>query len=352
MNSKSEAEPPIQQPRFSRRDALKGTAAGATAGLLGATGSHLAAEDAATPPVATPTSTLAEPGQPTIGLTIDESIPAAPAAVQPPDGAPNILFWVVDDIGYGQTAPYGGPIEMPTLQRLVDSGLLYTNFHTAALCSPTRSCLLTGRNHHANHMAVVSELGTGYPGYDAHIPLENGFLSEILTAHGYAAYAVGKWHLAPLEGLHLGGSRAQWPLGRGFERYYGFLGGETNQWNDVVDNNDFTDQPSAPEEGYHLSEDLTNRAITYIRISRPPHGQAVLPVSRLWGRPCPPSRAAGMADRYQGRFDEGWDALRTQIYGRQLEMGIIPAGTELPERDPAIPAWIASPTMSDGSSHA
>ncbi len=340
--SDSESARPKRDPRFTRRNALKGTAAGATAGFLGAAGSHVAAEDVATPPPVVPTPPpLAEPGQPVVGLTIDESIPAASAPVRPPEGAPNILFWVVDDIGYGQTAPYGGPIDMPVLQRLVDSGLLYTNFHTAALCSPTRSCLLTGRNHHANHMAVVSELGTGYPGYDAHIPLENGFLSEILTAHGYAAYAVGKWHLAPLDGLHLGGSRAQWPLGRGFERYYGFLGGETNQWEPMlVDNNDFTDQPSTPEDGYHLSEDLTDRAITYIQDLKAATPDKPFFLYLAYGAGHAPHHVPqDWADRYLGRFDAGWDALREQTYRKQIEKGIIPADTELPERDPAIPAW-------------
>jgi arylsulfatase A-like enzyme len=276
-----------------------------------------------------------------IGLTIDESTPARSALPQPPEGAPNILFWVIDDVGYGQLSPYGGPIETPALQRVVDAGLLYTNFHTTALCSPTRSCLLTGRNHHANHMAMVSEFGTGYPGYHARIPLENGFLSEILTAHGYAAYAVGKWHLTPYEDLHLGGSRTQWPLGRGFERYYGFLNGETNQWEPaLVNNNDFTDQPKSPEEGYHLSEDLTDRAITYIQDLKAATPDKPFFLHLAYGAGHAPHHVPKeWADRYQGWFDDGWDALREETYRRQLELGIVPAGTDLPERDPTVPAW-------------
>ncbi len=337
-------ESPPHELTISRRDALKGTAAGAATGLLGATGIHANAQEGTPTPAASPAATpppLAEPGDEVIGLTTDESIPARPALPQPPEGAPNILFWVVDDVGYGQTSPYGGPIETPSLQRLVDSGLLYTNFHTTALCSPTRSCLLTGRNHHANHMATVSEFGTGYPGYDARIPLENGFLSEILTAHGYAAYAAGKWHLTPFDDLHLGGSRQQWPLGRGFERYYGFLGGETNQWEpSLVNNNDFADQPKSPEEGYHLSEDLTDRAITYIQDLKAATPDKPFFLYLAYGAGHAPHHVPkAWADRYQGRFDDGWDALREETYRQQLELGIIPAGTELPERDPAIPAW-------------
>ena len=315
--------------RFTRRDALKGSAVGAAAGVLGGAGIQVAAQDGTATPVASPLPTppsLAEPGEAVIGLTIDESTPARSAPPQPPEGAPNILFWVVDDIGYGQTMPYGGSIETPSLQRLVDCGLLYTNFHTTALCSPTRSCLLTGRNHHANHMAVISEIGTGYPGYDARIPLENGFLSEILVAQGYAAYAVGKWHLTPFDDLHLGGSRAQWPLGRGFERYYGFLGGETNQWEPaLVNNNDFVEQPRSPEEGYHLSADLTDRAITYIQDLKAATPDKPFFLYLAYGAGHAPHHApASWSDRYRGRFDAGWDVQREETYRRQLEMGIIP----------------------------
>jgi arylsulfatase A-like enzyme len=341
---KPEKLPLESRMRMTRRDALKGTAAGAAAGMLGAAPLQAAAQEGTPSPAASPAATpppLAEPGEEVVGLTVDESTPARSGPVQAPEGAPNVLFWVVDDIGYGQTSPYGGPIETPSLQRLVDAGLLYTNFHTTALCSPTRSCLLTGRNHHANHMATVSEIGTGYPGYDARIPLENGFLSEILVAQGYAAYAVGKWHLTPFDDLHLGGSREQWPLGRGFERYYGFLGGETNQWEPaLVNNNDFVDQPKSPEEGYHLSEDLTERTITYIQDLKAATPDKPFFLYLAYGAGHAPHHSPqAWSERYRGRFDDGWDVLREETYRRQLELGIIPPGTELPERDPAIPAW-------------
>jgi arylsulfatase A-like enzyme len=199
-----------------------------------------------------------------IGRTNEESQASWPAVLRAREGAPNVLLWVIDDTGFGQLSPFGGPVEMPTLQRLSDSGVTFTNFHTTALCSPTRSSLLTGRNHHSNHMACITEGSVGFPGGDGRIPLENGFLSEMLTPLGYAAYAVGKWHLTPNEELHMGAERTRWPLGRGFERYYGFLGGDTDQWDpDLAYDNHYVERP-AREPYYHLTEDLTDKAIEFI----------------------------------------------------------------------------------------
>jgi arylsulfatase A-like enzyme len=160
-----------------------------------------------------------------IGRTPDESSPAWPEPVRAREGAPNVLFIVLDDTGFGQLGCYGSPIRTPNIDRLAANGLLYTNMHTTALCSPTRSCIMTGRNHHSNGMAGITEVSTGYPGYNAIIPFENGFLPEMLKGHGYNAYAVGKWHLTPAEQTSAAGPYDRWPLGRGFERYYGFLGG-------------------------------------------------------------------------------------------------------------------------------
>jgi arylsulfatase len=278
-----------------------------------------------------------------MGRTIDESRPAWPPPIRAAAGAPNILYWVIDDTGFGQLAPFGGLIEMPTLQRLVDAGLQYTNFHTTALCSPTRSCLLTGRNHHSNHMACVTECATGFPGSDGRIPLENGFLSEMLTPHGYAAYAVGKWHLTPDEDNTMGASRERWPLGRGFERFYGFLGGETDQYEpDLVYDNHVVPPPRTAAEGYHLTEDLTDKAIEFIQDLK-----AVAPSKPFFlylaygANHAPHHVPKEWADRYKGRFDIGWDKLREVIHQRQLEMGIIPPGTELSPRDPDVPEWDA-----------
>jgi len=164
-----------------------------------------------------------------IGRYASESTPWWPEPVRPRDGSPNILYIVLDDVGYGQISCFGGLCETPNLDRLAANGLRYSNFHTTALCSPTRACLLTGRNHHSNAMASIVEVPSGFPGYTAEMPFENGFLSEILNPLGYATYAVGKWHLTPHTEMNMAARRDRWPLGRSCDRYYGFLGGDTNQ---------------------------------------------------------------------------------------------------------------------------
>ncbi len=173
---------------------------------------------------------------------------------------------LLDDVGYAQFGCYGSDIATPCFDRLAAHGRRYANFHTTALCSPTRACLLTGRNHHSNGMARVVELAAGFPGYNATIPKENGFLSEILLRNGYATYAVGKWHLTPATEMTMGSPRDKWPLGRGFERYYGFMGGETDQYHpELVYDNHPVEPPRTPEEGYHLTEDLADKAIRFLR---------------------------------------------------------------------------------------
>lgn len=160
---------------------------------------------------------------------MDDSQPNWPASVRPRSGAPNVLYIVLDDTGFGQLGCYGAPIRPPNLDALAQGGLRYTNFHTTALCSPTRTCLLTGRNHHANGMASITEGATGFPG-NGMIPFENGFLSEMLVAQGYNTYAIGKWHITPANETSASGPYDRWALGRGFQRYYGFLGGDTHQY--------------------------------------------------------------------------------------------------------------------------
>ena len=208
-----------------------------------------------------------EPGQfeGVVGRTLDESTAWWPPLPSGPPGAPNIVMVLLDDVGYAQFGCYGSDIPTPTFDRLAAGGLRYSNFHTTALCSPTRACLLTGRNHHASGMARIVEFASGFPGYDATMPAANGFLSEVLVREGYATFAVGKWHLAPAPEMAMGASRARWPLGRGFERFYGFLAGETDQYHpDLVHDNHQIDPPRTPEEGYHLTEDLVDHAIGYI----------------------------------------------------------------------------------------
>ena len=200
-----------------------------------------------------------------IGRTVEESTPAWPAPFRAKDGAPNVLFFVLDDVGYGQLSCFGGLVETPNIDRVAAAGLRYANLHTTALCSPTRSSILTGRNHHSNGVAAIMEVATGYPGYDGRMPFENGMLPEMLRSHGYNTFCVGKWHLSPSEDNTAAGPFHRWPLGRGFERFYGFLGGETNQWYpDLTQDNASVRQPRTPEEGYHLSEDLADQAIKLV----------------------------------------------------------------------------------------
>lgn len=276
-----------------------------------------------------------------IGRTTDESSPAWPQPLRAGAGAPNVLFIVFDDTGFGQLGCYGSPIETPNLDALAAGGLLYSNMHTTALCSPSRSCIITGRNHHANGMAAITELATGYPGYNGQIPFENGFLSEMLLQHGYNTYMVGKWHLMPSEQESAAGPYDRWPLGRGFERFYGFLGGDTSQWYpDLVYDNHQVEPPATPEEGYHLTEDLVERAMSFIADAK-----QVAPDKPFFLNLCPGATHAPhhvpqeWADRYRGRFDDGWDAYREQTFARQKQLGVVPSDAQLSPRDPDVPAW-------------
>ena len=278
-----------------------------------------------------------------IGRYINESEPWWPEPVRPREGAPNILYIVLDDVGYGQLGCFGGLIETPNLDRLAANGLRYRNFHTTALCSPTRACLLTGRNHHANGMASIVENASGFPGYTGEIPFENGFLSEMVTPHGYAAYAVGKWHLTPHLEMNMAARRDRWPLGRGFERYYGFMGGDTNQWQpELWHDNHQVEPPRTPEEGYHLTEDLTDRAIEYLTDLRNANPDKPFFLYFCTGAGHAPHHAPReWIEKYRGAFDMGWDRAREQIFERQKQMGILPAETDLTPRPDWIEPWDA-----------
>jgi arylsulfatase len=200
-----------------------------------------------------------------IGRTVEMSSPAWPRPLRAREGAPNVLFIVLDDTGFGHLGCFGSPINTPNIDALAADGLRYSNMHTTALCSPSRSCIITGRNHHSNHLACLTNGSTGFPGSDGYIPFENGFLSEILLQQGYNTYAVGKWHLAPEETMSAAGPYDRWPLGRGFERYYGFLGGDAHQYYpDLVRDNTQVEPEKTPEEGYHLTVDLVEKAKSMI----------------------------------------------------------------------------------------
>ncbi|MBI1817398.1 MAG: arylsulfatase [Deltaproteobacteria bacterium] len=276
-----------------------------------------------------------------VGRTFAESRASWPPKEQAPAGAPNIVMVLLDDVGYAQFGCYGADIATPTFDRLAASGLRYANFHTTALCSPTRACLMTGRNHHASGMARIVEFSSGFPGYDATIPAENGFLSEILVRNGYATFALGKWHLTPATEMTLGGPRHHWPLSKGFERYYGFLAGETDQYHpDLIHDNHQVLPPCSPDDGYHLTEDLADRAIAYIKDLRAYRADKPFLLYFAPGACHAPHQApAQFIEPYRGRFDLGWDAWRDQVYARQLKSGLLPAGTELSARPSWVPAW-------------
>ena len=274
-----------------------------------------------------------------IGRTVSESTPSWPQPVRAKPGTPSVLYIVLDDVGYGQISCFGGLCETPNIDRLAANGLRYRNFHTTALCSPTRTCLLTGRNHHSNGMATIVENASGFPGYTGEIPFENGFLSEMLTPQGYAAYAVGKWHLTPHFEMNMAARKDRWPLGRGFERYYGFLGGDTNQWNpELVYDNHPVEPPKSVEEGYHLSEDLADRAIEFVTDLKNAAPDKPFFLYFCTGACHAPHHAPKeWIEKYRGKFDMGWERAREEIFARQMQMGIVPPGTELTPR----PDWIA-----------
>jgi len=281
-----------------------------------------------------------------IGRTFDVSSPAWPEPLRAKEGAPNILFIVQDDTGFGQMGCYGSPIETPNIDALAKNGLTFNNMHTTALCSPTRSCILTGRNHHSNAMSCITEGSTGYPGGNGNIPFENGMLSEMLLQHGYNTDAIGKWHLTPADQISAAGPYDRWPLGRGFERFYGFLGGDTHQYYpELVYDNHSVEPETPPEEGYHLTEDLVDKAMSFIADSK-----QVAPDKPFFMYFCPGAMHAPhhvpkeWADRYKGKFDDGWDAYREKTFARQKELGIVPQDAELSRHDPDVPDW---DTLSD-----
>jgi arylsulfatase A-like enzyme len=283
---------------------------------------------------------MAEPFKGVVNIDIKDSVPDWGPYTQPmaPEGAPNILYIVLDDVGFSAMEPFGGLIETPNIRRIVDAGLTYTSFHTTALCSPTRSCLMTGRNHTSNGMACITEATSGFPNANGHIPFQNANIAEVLSERGWNTYIVGKWHLCAEDEMNLASSKRQWPLGRGFERYYGFLGGETNQWYpDLIHDNHPVAPPNSPEEGYHLSVDLTDKAIEFVQDAK-----AIAPDKPFFLYYCPGAAHAPhhvpkeWADKYQGTFDMGYEAYRELVFQRQKEMGLLPDSAELSPINPLI----------------
>ena len=273
-----------------------------------------------------------------VNMDIRDSVPDWAPYEQPKakSGTPNIVYVVLDDVGFSAMNCYGGVIETPNIDRIAAKGLRYTQWHTTALCSPTRSCLLTGRNHTTNGMACITEAAAGFPNGNGHIPPECATLAEMLVERGISTSIVGKWHLAAEDEMNLASTRENWPLGRGFERFYGFLGAETNQWYpDLTHDNHHVKPPSTPAEGYHLSVDLTDRAIEFIDdVKSIAPDRPVFLYYALGAAHAPHHVPKEWADRYRGRFDEGYEKIRDKVLARQIEMGIVPANTVMPPINP------------------
>jgi arylsulfatase len=273
-----------------------------------------------------------------IELDIRDSEPdwgpyAAPTA---PEGAPNILYLVWDDTGIATWDCFGGLVDMPTMSRIAERGVRLSQFHTTALCSPTRASLLTGRNATTVGMATIEEFTDGFPNCNGRIPADTALLSEVLNERGYNTYCVGKWHLTPLEESNVAATKRHWPLSRGFERFYGFMGGETDQWYpDLVYDNHQVAPPATPEEGYHLSKDLADKTIQFIRDAK-----AVAPDKPWFSYLCPGAGHAPhhvfkeWADKYAGKFDMGYEQYREIVLENQKKLGIVPSDTELSPMNP------------------
>ena len=275
-----------------------------------------------------------------IGKTIPESTPWWPAA-KFRKGAPNVVLVVLDDTGFSHFGCYGSTIDTPNIDALAAGGLKYTGFHTTALCSPTRACLLTGRNHHAVGMRAISNFDTGFPNMRGALPRSAATLAEILRDSGYATFATGKWHLAPMSECSAAGPYTNWPLQKGFDRYYGFLQGETDQFfPELTHDNHFVDAPSGPADGYHVSEDIVDRSAGMIRdlTSLVPERPFFLYLA--FGAMHSPHQApADYLRKYRGKFDAGWDVAREEWFARQKAMGVVPADTMLAPHNPGVKPW-------------
>jgi arylsulfatase A-like enzyme len=276
-----------------------------------------------------------------IGETYQDSTPSYPAPLRAPQGSPNVLLILLDDVGYGMASTFGGPVATPHLEKLATNGLKFTRFHTTALCSPTRGALLTGRNHHSCGTGVIIEMGTGYPGYTGIIPRSTALVSETLRDNGYATAMFGKWHNTPEPDISPAGPFDRWPTGLGFDYFYGFNQGETHQYYPVIyRNTTWVPQPKSPEQGYHFTADMTDEAIAWIANVRAanPHKPWFTYFSTS-GVHAPHHAPTAYREKYKGQFDHGWDRQRELTHAKQLELGVIPPGTKLTPRDATIPSW-------------
>jgi arylsulfatase A-like enzyme len=298
-------------------------------------------------------SVLPIPDRPHTGpVTYDASDPDTSfdpiVPLRPPEGAPNVLVILLDDVGFGAASAFGGPCQTPNAEALADAGLKYNRFHTTALCAPTRQALLTGRNHHSVGMGGITEVATSAPGYSSIRPNTAAPLAETLKLNGYSTAQFGKCHEVPVWQANPMGPFDAWPsAGGGFEHFFGFLGGETNQYSPALYEGTSPIEPDkTPEEGYHFTEDMTDRAIGWIRQQK-----ALMPDKpfftyfSLGATHAPHHVPAEFSDKYKGKFDQGWDVLREETFARQKDLGVIPADAELTPRHDEIPAWEDMPDV-------
>ncbi|HAY68196.1 MAG TPA: arylsulfatase [Acidimicrobiaceae bacterium] len=277
----------------------------------------------------------------TIGKTIGESEPHWPSTTQPPTGAPNVLIMMLDDVGFADFGCYGSEIDTPNIDRLAQRGLRYTGFHTTAMCSTTRAALHTGRNHHSVGMGCLSNFDSGYPGYRGKIDPDAPTLAEMLKPHGYRSYYLGKWHVTPLTQTGPTGPFDGWPLGRGFDRFYGFLDAETDQYSpEMVRDNSHVAVAGNYETGYHVTEDLADNAIEMLAGHTAGVPDAPWMLMLMPGACHAPHQAPQhLIDKYDEIFAKGWDQTRLDRLQRQIELGIVPGGTELPDRNFMVQPW-------------
>ena len=278
-------------------------------------------------------------GKPAIHAS-DSEVPAY-KPLRPPQGAPNVVIVLIDDMGFGAPSTFGGPCEMPTLDRLAGNGLIYNRFHTTALCSPTRQALLTGRNHHTAEMGSVAEVATGAPGYTSVRPNSVATVAEMLRLNGYNTAAFGKMHQTPTWEVSVSGPFDRWPTGDGFEKFYGFVAGETNQWEPTLTEGTTPIEPRrTAEEGYHVSEDIVDKSIAWVKSQQAMTPDKLFFVYLSFGATHAPHHVAPeWIEKYRGRFDKGWDAIREETLAKQKERGIVPQETQLAGRPEGVVAW-------------
>lgn len=284
---------------------------------------------------------IKEPTYPAI-TELDARKAKAPArfGVKAPANAPNVVVVLIDDIGFGHSSAFGGPIHMPTLERLASRGLKYNRFHTTALCSPTRMALLTGYNHHSNNAGTIMETSTSFPGNTGVRPQTITPMAEVLRMNGFSTAAFGKYHEAPPWETSALGPYNRWPTGSGFDRFYGFIGGETNQWHPLVYSNTTRVYPPVDEPGYHFTTDMTNHAIAWFNLQRSLTPEKPFFMYFATGATHAPHHAPkAFSDKYRGKFSQGWDKLREETLARQKKLGIVPANTVLAPKPAAIKDW-------------